>query len=178
MSDDEDDELDLDVSWIEMYKDLEQNYDDFYKEKPESIEMFFLYINESSELESINTTTYILDLNASIPKDNLINVIKEHRRKNGKKYSLKNLLKYNVSLEPEDVIHMLSVDNKEGSAFITEESYNRDIRFADTVCILQNLNSLYFIFNETSPKTRRQEQQLTRKIRTGSASEKTRRKRI
>lgn len=70
MSDDEDNELELDVSWIQMYKDLEKNYDDFYKEKPESIEMFFLYINQHSELETINTTTYILDLNASIPKDN------------------------------------------------------------------------------------------------------------
>ena len=85
MSDDEDNELELDVSWIQMYKDLEKDYDDFYKEKPESIEMFFLYINQDSELETINTTTYILDLNASIPRDNLINVIKEHRYKNGKK---------------------------------------------------------------------------------------------
>ena len=177
MSDDEDNELELDVSWIQMYKDQEKNYDDFYKEKPESIEMFFLYINQDSELETINTTNYILDLNASIPKDNLINVIKEHRYKNGKKYSLKNLLKYNVTLEPEDVIHMLSVDNNEGSTFISEESYNRDIHFADTVCILQNLNSLYFIFNETSPKLRRLQQQ-TRKITCDPANGKTRRKRI
>ena len=177
MSDDEDDELDLDVSWIEMYKDLEKNYDDFYKEKPENIEMFFLYINEDSELETINTTTYILDLNGSIPKNNLINIIKEHRYKNGKKYSLKNILKYNITLEPEDVIHMLSVDNKEGEAFLSQESYNRDIHFADTVCILQNLNSLYFIFNETLSKSRRQ-QQLTRKITTIPANDKTRRKRI
>tara|TARA_Y100000741_G_scaffold96121_1_gene71412 strand:- start:492 stop:1028 length:537 start_codon:yes stop_codon:yes gene_type:complete len=178
MSDDEDDELDLDVSWIEMYKDLEKNYDDFYKEKPENIEMIFLYINQESKLETINTTTYILDLNGSIPKNNLINIIKEHRYKNGKKYSLKNILKYNITLEPEDVIHMLSVDNKEGEAFLSQESYNRDICFADTVCILQNLNSLYFIFNETLSKSQRQEQQLTRKIKPIPATDKTRRKRI
>lgn len=178
MSDDEDDELDLDVSWIEMYKDLEKNYDDFYKEKPENIEMIFLYINQESKLETINTTTYILDLNGSIPKNNLINIIKEHRYKNGKKYSLKNILKYNITLEPEDVIHMLSVDNKEGKAFLSQESYNRDICFADTVCILQNLNSLYFIFNETLSKSQRQEQQLTRKIKPIPATDKTRRKRI
>jgi len=176
MSDDEDDELDLDVSWIEMYKDLEKNYDDFYKEKPENIEMFFLYINEDSVLETINTTTYILDLTGSIPKNNLINIIKEHRYKNGKKYSLKNILKYNITIEPEDVIHMLSVANKEGKTFLSQESYNRDIHFADTVCILQNLNSLYFIFNETLSKSRRQ--QLTRKITTIPANDKTRRKRI
>ena len=178
MSDDEDDELDLDVSWIEMYKELEKNYDDFYKEKPENIEMIFLYINQESKLETINTTTYILDLNGSIPKNNLINIIKEHRYKNGKKYSLKNILKYNITLEPEDVIHMLSVDNKEGEAFLSQESYNRDICFADTVCILQNLNSLYFIFNETLSKSQRQEQQLTRKIKPIPATDKTRRKRI
>jgi hypothetical protein len=177
MSDDEADELDLDVSWIERYKELEKDYDDFYKEKPENIEMFFLYVNQDSELETINTTTYILDLAGCIPRDNLINIIKEHRHKNGKKYNLKNILKYNITLEPEDVIHMLSVDNQEGRVFVTQESYNRDIHFADTVCILQNLNSLYFIFNETLLKSRRQHE-VTRKIANVRVNDKTRRKRI
>ena len=37
----------LDVSWIELYKDLEKDFDDFYKEKPENIQMFFLYVNQN-----------------------------------------------------------------------------------------------------------------------------------
>ena len=173
MSDDE-----LDVSWIELYKELEKNFDDFYKEKSENIEMFFLYVNHNDELETVNTTNYILDVNSRIPKDQLINIIRENREKNGKKYRLMTLLKYNVTVEPEDVIHMLGVNNDEGSTFITSEGYNRDIHFSDTVCILQNLNSLYFIFREAPHKSRRDRQQ-TRKIAMSiPVNDKTRRKRI
>ena len=172
-------EPDLDVSWIERYKELEKNFDDFYKEKSENIEMFFLYVNSDDELETVNSSTYILDMNSRIPKDRLINVINENREKHGKKYRLINLVKYNVTIDPEDVIHMLGVDEQEGDTYITHESYNRDIHFADTVCILQNLNSLYFIFGETNPKTRRENRQQTRKITMSPhINDKTRRKRI
>jgi|TARA_B110000114_G_scaffold185190_1_gene231222 hypothetical protein len=171
-------EAELDVSWIESYKELEKNFDDFYKEKSENIEMFFLYVNSEDELETVNSSTYILDVTSRIPKDRLVNVIKEHREKNKKKYRLINIIKYNVTLDPEDVIHMLNVDNREGDAFITHESYNHDIHFADTVCILQNLNSLYFVFRET-PNKAYSEKQRTRKITMSpNINEKTRRKRI
>lgn len=140
--------------------------------------MFFLYVNLDDELETVNSSMYILDVNSRIPKNSLVNVIKEHREKHGKKYRLINLIKYNVTLDPEDVIHMLSVDNHEGDAFVTHESYNRDIHFAETVCILQNLNSLYFVFRETPAKSHRARAQ-TRKISVSPhINDKTRRKRI
>lgn len=140
--------------------------------------MFFLYVNLDDELETVNSSMYILDVNSRISKNSLVNVIKEHREKHGKKYRLINLIKYNVTLDPEDVIHMLSVDNNEGDAFVTHESYNRDIHFAETVCILQNLNSLYFVFRETPTKSHRARAQ-TRKITVSPhINDKTRRKRI
>lgn len=140
--------------------------------------MFFLYVNLDDELETVNSSMYILDVNSRIPKNSLVNVIKEHREKHGKKYRLINLIKYNVTLDPEDVIHMLSVDNHEGDAFVTHESYNREIHFAETVCILQNLNSLYFVFRETPAKSHRARAQ-TRKISVSPhINDKTRRKRI
>ena len=140
--------------------------------------MFFLYVNLDDELETVNSSMYILDVNSRISKNSLVNVIKEHREKHGKKYRLINLIKYNVTLDPEDVIHMLSVDNHEGDAFVTHESYNRDIHFAETVCILQNLNSLYFVFRETPAKSHRARAQ-TRKISVSPhINDKTRRKRI
>ena len=140
--------------------------------------MFFLYVNLDDELETVNSSMYILDVNSRISKNSLVNVIKEHREKHGKKYRLINLIKYNVTLDPEDVIHMLSVDNHEGDAFVTHERYNRDIHFAETVFILQNLNSLYFVFRETPAKSHRARAQ-TRKITVSPhINDKTRRKRI
>ena len=140
--------------------------------------MFFLYVSSDDELETVNSSTYILDVNSRIPKDSMVNVIKEHREKHGKKYRLINLIKYNVTLDPEDVIHMLSVDNNEGDAFVTHESYNRDIHFAETVCILQNLNSLYFVFRETPTKSHRARAQTLKITVSPHINDKTRRKRI
>ena len=109
---------------------------------------FFFYVNGDNELETINKINYILDNNSKITKDNIIKVIKENQYKNNKKYKVKHIVKYNITLEPDEIIHMLNVDNKEGYNFISNVSYNNDIHFSDTICILQDLNSLYIIFTE------------------------------
>lgn len=145
MSDEE-----IDDEWLNSYKMLENDYNDFYKKNTENIEMYFFYVNRENELESINKINYILDNKSKITKDNIIKVIKENQIKNNKKYKVKYIVKYNITLEPEEIIHMLNVDNKEGDNFISNESYNNDIHFSDTVCILQDLNSLYIIFNEVN----------------------------
>ena len=157
MSDEE-----IDDNWLNSYKMLENDYNDFYKKNTENIEMFFFYVNRENELESINKINYILDNKSKITKNNIIKVIKENQFKNNKKYKVKYIVKYNITLEPDEIIHMLNVDNKEGNNFISNESYNNDIHFSDTVCILQDLNSLYIIFTEINTK---KSMTNTRKIR-------------
>ena len=143
MSDEE-----IDDDWLNTYKMQDNDYNDFYKKNTENIEMFFFYVNGDNELETINKINYILDNNSKITKDNIIKVIKENQYKNNKKYKVKHIVKYNITLEPDEIIHMLNVDNKEGYNFISNVSYNNDIHFSDTICILQDLNSLYIIFTE------------------------------
>ena len=142
--------------------------------------MYFFYVNRENELETINKMNYILDNKSKITKDNIIKVIKENQFKNNKQYKVKYIVKYNITLEPDEIIHMLNVDNKEGDNFISNESYNNDIHFSDTVCILQDLNSLYIIFNEVN---KQKSIANTRKIRIRKPIKKnyidnTRRKRV
>lgn len=178
MSDEE-----LDDEWLESYKILENDYNDFYKKNTENIEMYFFYINSNNELESINKMNYILDSKSKITKNNMIKVIKENEVKNNKKYKVKHIVKYNITLEPDEIIHMLKVDNQEGHNFMSQETYSGDIHFSDTVCILQDLNSLYIIFSEVNRKqTGTNTGANTRKIKfrkpMKTTIDKTRRKRV
>ncbi len=175
MSDEE-----IDDEWLNSYKMLENDYNDFYKKNTENIEMYFFYVNRENELESINKINYILDNKSKITKDNIIKVIKENQFKNNKKYKVKYIVKYNITLEPDEIIHMLNVDNKEGDHFISNENYNNDIHFSDTICILQDLNSLYIIFTETNKQksiTNTRKIKMRKPIKTNN-TDNTRRKRV
>ena len=54
MSDEE-----IDDEWLNSYKMLENDYNDFYKKNTENIEMYFFYVNRENELETINKMNYI-----------------------------------------------------------------------------------------------------------------------
>ena len=64
--------------------------------------------------------------------------------------------------------------DKSREEFTTSERYLDDIKFQDTICMLQDLNSLFFVFYEDNRKT---PHSTTKKIVLSSGVRKTRRKR-
>lgn len=168
---------DIDYSWLEnKMNDLNKydEYSNFYKKDVENIELFFVYVNSANEIELVNKIDYLLTNKKKIPINNIIKIIKENEFKNNKKYKLKHIIKYNLTIDPEDIIHMLETDNKEGTNFISSESYNNDIYFSDSISILEDINSLYIIFTEAIPNNNK-----SRKIKyISNKLDKTRRKRI
>ena len=50
----------LDDSWINAFKKLESDYDDFYKEAPTAAEMCFIYVNASNNVESVRKENFLL----------------------------------------------------------------------------------------------------------------------
>ncbi len=93
----------------------------------------------------------------------------------GKKYKLISLAKYNITVSPEDVLHMLEMDDQTGQDYLTCERYLDQISFSDTVCVFQDVNALFFIFYEERTKTKKKGN--TRRIIFKSNSRKTKRKR-
>ena len=150
--DNEDEELDN--SWVDDFKEKEEDYDDFYKEKPTSIKLFFLYINDSNNIESLKEESYLLDEKATLQKFNLMHIIKNKKKLSDKHYRLISLMKFNITIEPEDISNILELDNDYGSEFLTSEKNIEDIKFEDTICILQDINALYFIFYLDEKKKR------------------------
>ena len=44
----------IDNSWIEQFKEEDSEYNNFYKEKPTSVKLCFMYINKEKELVDTN----------------------------------------------------------------------------------------------------------------------------
>ena len=164
----------LDDSWIKAFKKLESDYDDFYKEAPTAAEMCFIYVNASNNVESVRKENFLLN-NSNLSREDLISLIKNNQTMSGKKYKLISLAKYNITVSPEDVLHMLEMDDQTGQDYLTCERYLDQISFSDTVCVFQDVNALFFIFYEERTKTKKKGN--TRRIIFKSNSRKTKRKR-
>ena len=164
----------LDDSWIKAFKKLESEYDDFYKEAPTAAEMCYIYVNARNNVESVKKENFLLN-DSCIPREDLITMIKNHQTVSGKKYKLISIAKYNITIAPQDVIHMLDMDDDAGEDYLTCEKYLNQIGFSDTVCVFQDVNALFFVFYEDRPKPKRRGD--TRRIVFKTNTRKTKRKR-
>lgn len=138
----------LDDSWITKFKTEENEYNNFYKETPVSVKLYFMYANKDKIIEIVKTEQYLLTTEGKIKKENLVSIIKKY---GNPKYKLLSILKFNIDIEPEDVVS--NTYGEQGSRdipYLSVENYIQDIHFKDTVCIFHDINSLFFIFTERS----------------------------
>jgi hypothetical protein len=172
----------LDESWIYNFKNEESEYNDFYKEKPTSVKLYFMYINREKIIDIIKTEQFLLNDKAKIEKEHLISIIKKYQVCYNTKYKLLSLLKFNIDLEPNDVISNTFItltDTKQpDSKYMTTEHYIEDIHFKDTVCIFHDINSLFFIYYERNDNINHKPTNTTKKIVFNTNYRKTVKKRV
>ena len=51
----------IDETWTSKFREIEKDYDNFYKVEVKSIKLFFLYVNKSSELISVQSERIMMD---------------------------------------------------------------------------------------------------------------------
>jgi hypothetical protein len=166
----------FDDSWVNEYESLEKNYDIFYKETVENVKLFYIYVDKNKNIEHLHQSDVILS-NGILTKEKLLDLIKSNKTKNGIRYTLKNLLKYNISLEPSSIQDFLS--DKVNDTYINPINFLEDIYFEKTINFLQDLNSLYFILCEKENQNQNQNRKYnntTKKIILLNKNRKTRRK--
>lgn len=139
----------FDNSWVEEYERLEKDYELFYKETVETIKLFYIYVSKDRHIEHLHQDDVILN-NGLLTKDKLLDLIKINKYKNGIKYHLKHLLKYNISLDPEEIQDFLNTkpDNDQLYSYLKPILLLDDLCFEKSITILQDLNCIYFIFIE------------------------------
>ena len=135
--------MELDTSWISDFELSDEAYKKFYKEKVESVKLYILYVNRNSELFHIKKNNIIIE-NTILKKENLIDILKKYKVYQKKEYMPLSILKYNITINPENITKNISnIDN-----YLTSENSIEDIYWNDSILFLHNINSLYIVYKE------------------------------
>lgn len=138
-------QLDLDTTIIDEFEKDDELYNDFYKDKIEQINLYILYVDNNNDLFHIKKDTATLN-NGKLEKDDLKNLIRQYIKYQNKKYRLISLLKWNITIEPEEISDYLR--NEKKFDFIKSIRNINSIEFEDSINLFHNLNSLYLVFHE------------------------------
>jgi len=136
----------LDTNWITAFEKSDTPYRDFYKKPLGTVRLFTLYVNKKNHLFHIKKTTVQL-VAGRLSRDRLVKILKRDMFHNQMKYRPISLLKYNISLGPEEVLLYLKKDKD--LDFLRVEKKIDDIVFEDSVALFHNINSLYLVFHES-----------------------------
>ena len=166
------DNIDFDSEWIKDYEEKENEYKKFYKEEVNIIDAIFIYINDDNEIYNVkNFKEYIA--NSQISYERIIEIIKNYQNNMDNKHKLMALLNYKIDIDPENIKQLFNYNINPGTLYSIKNINN--IYFDKTINLLQDLNSLIFIFKENS-RDKNIKNNTTRRITLTHKQKKTKRK--
>lgn len=164
---------DLDIEWIKTFENEDKDYNFFYKEPITNIKVYFLYINSKNELDKISEDVFILSNENTINRNELIGLIKSHDKHDNIKYQLLSILNYNIDIDPEHINNYLNQPTE--FPFLHSLKHIDTIALNPSISILQDINSIYFLFYEFNQN---KSHSTTKKVIISNTRNKTKRKRV
>ena len=166
------DNIDFDSEWIKDYEEKENEYKKFYKEEVNIIDAIFIYINHNNEIYNVkNFKEYIA--NSQINYERIIEIIKNYQNNMDIKHKLMGLLNYKIDIDPENIKQLFNYNINPGTLYSIKNINN--INFDKTINLLQDLNSLIFIF-KVKNTDKNNKNATTRRITLTQKQKKTKRK--
>jgi hypothetical protein len=133
---------------ITKFEQTDKLYFDFYKDDNYYTDIHYIYVNSSNEVVKIRREPFILTTPNIIQRDELLGILKRNSIDDSIQYSLLSILKYNMNLNPEDVVHFLK--NETSYSFLSTVKNIDDVRFDATISTFQDLNDIILVFYEKS----------------------------
>jgi hypothetical protein len=143
----------LNDDWINNFEKTDKLYQDFYKDDLYYTNLQIVYVNRCSEIEKIKQESFLMTTPNFISREEILEILKKNSNDNGRRYTLLTILKYNITLDADDVIGFLK--NNDENAFLTVVKNIDSIKFERTINMLQDLNDLVFIFYEKSTELKK-----------------------
>jgi len=166
------DNIDFDSEWIKDYEEKENEYKKFYKEEVNIIDAIFIYINHNNKIYNVkNFKEYIA--NSQINYERIIEIIKNYQNNMDIKHKLMGLLNYKIDIDPENIKQLFNYNINPGTLYSIKNINN--INFDKTINLLQDLNSLVFIF-KVKNTDKNNKNATTRRITLTQKQKKTKRK--
>ena len=145
---------DLDFSWLEEQERIQNIQSNYYREPMESINTYFIYINQNNYIDKILCEKYDLDINngcSLLNKETLLQIIQSKKLKTHySKYKLIDILQYHNELEPENIQSFVNNGELEECSqnALKNISLFDDIVINPSIFIFHGINCLYFVFQE------------------------------
>lgn len=157
--------MELNDEWINTFEKTDKLYQDFYKDDLYYVNLKFCYVNRNDELEKIREESFLMSNKNCITREEILQILKKTTVENEIKYSLLSILRYNITLDADDIKNFIiySRDNRDNSdnREIIENSFlkiinNIDaIHFEKTINMFHDLNELIFIYYEKSQELKK-----------------------
>ena len=143
-------EDELNEDWIIKFEKTDKLYQDFYKDNLYYTNLQFIYINKNSEIDKIKQESFLMSSPNCIFREEIIGILKKYAIDQDKRYTLLSILRYNISLDVEDVKKFVIKEDTMllCEKFITVIKNIDDIHFEKTINMFQDLNDLIFILYE------------------------------
>jgi len=143
-------DVDLNDDWIKKFKQTDKLYQDFYKDDVYYINARYVYVNKSNEIDHIKQDSVLMSSKNYISREELIGMLK----RNSNDFSIMSILKYNITLDVEDVYHFMNNNStSKYDRFLTNVKNIDSVMFDKTINMFQDLNELVFVFHEKTNKT-------------------------
>jgi competence protein ComGF len=139
----------LNDEWINNFEKTDKLYQEFYKDNLYYVNLKFIYVNRDNEIEKVKQESFLMSKPNYISREEIIQILKRSTNDNDKGYSLLSILKYNITLDADEVKNFLIFSNEERN-YLNIVKHIDTIPFDKTISMFQDLNDLILIFYEKS----------------------------
>jgi len=155
----------LDDTWIRTFDKIDKPYQEFYKENVYYVHINIFYVNKENNIDKITNEIFFMKNHNVISREEIIDIIKRNSKYSKNLYSLLSILKYNFTLNPEEILDFLNTKEDNNDYFndknLTIVKHIDALVFEKTISMFQDLNTLCIIFYEKNKECIRN---YTRKI--------------
>jgi hypothetical protein len=142
----------LNDDWIHNFEKTDKLYQDFYKDRLYYTNVNFFYVNRNNDIEKIKQESFLMSEPNFISREEIIGLLKKNSIENGKRYTLLSILKYNITLDVDDITEFLTSHDVScyNEKFLTHINHIDSITFGNSINMFHDLNDLILIFYEKS----------------------------
>ena len=169
--------LELNDDWISNFEKTDNLYQEFYKEDLYYVNLHYIYINTENVIEKIKQEPFLMTTPNYITREQILGMLKRNTNDGDRQYSILSILKYNITLDSDDIKHFIIENPKNknndtpDNRFLTTIKNIDAITFEKTIHMFQDLNDLFFIFYEkTNTSNKSTPNNVTRRIYLNSRS--------
>ena len=151
--------MELNDEWINTFEKTDKLYQDFYKDDLYYVNLKFCYVNRNDELDKISEESFLMSNKNCITREEILQILKKTTVENEIKYSLLSILRYNITLDADDIKNFIIYSNdtsdKSENSFLKTINNIDAIPFEKTINMFQDLNELIFIYYEKSQELKK-----------------------